>query len=102
MKKFCLLLLCVMLTIVFSGCQHDGSKQGTATTTQKVKVIATVYPVYEFAKQVGGDKVDIELLVPPGAEPHDWEPKAKDLAKIKSASCFYIIVQDWKVGQINY
>lgn len=88
MKRFCLILVSMMIMLIFTGCGNSGQQQSSTTAKAKVKVIATVYPVYEFAKQIGGDKVEVEMLVPPGAEPHDWEPKAKDLAKIKSAKLF--------------
>ena len=71
------------------GCGNKPDTAGSvATKADKVKVIATIYPVYEFTCQVGGDKVDVTMLIPPGAEPHDWEPTGKDLAKIKNAKLF--------------
>ena len=51
-------------------------------------VVATVYPAYDIAKQVGGDKVKVTLLVPPGTEPHDWEPTVKDLKAVGQAKVF--------------
>lgn len=85
MKKVlsCLLLFCLVNLIV--GCAGGATTQ---TSPKKLKVVATVYPVYEFAKQIGGDKVDVLLMTPSGAEPHDWEPTAKDLVKIREAKLF--------------
>lgn len=73
--------------IVLAGCGGQ-AKVVTPDSAGKIKVVATVYPVYEFVKQVGGDKVDVVMLIPPGAEPHDWEPTAKDIARIKGAKVF--------------
>lgn len=84
-KTFAVLLLCLSFTLVSAGCL---SKPNTAKPADKLKVVTSVYPVYEFAKQVGGEKVDLSLLVPPGAEPHDWEPTAKEIIQIKSAKLF--------------
>ncbi|MFQ5763185.1 MAG: metal ABC transporter substrate-binding protein [Candidatus Bathyarchaeia archaeon] len=42
--------------------------------TGKVRVAATVFPLYDFARNVGGDTVDVKLLIPPGQDFHDWEP----------------------------
>ena len=54
-------------------------------TASKLKVEASFYPMYEFARSVGGDLADVELLVPSGTEPHDWEPTPQDIAKIEAA-----------------
>nr|WP_260399122.1 zinc ABC transporter substrate-binding protein [Negativicoccus succinicivorans] len=55
----------------------------------KLQVVTTVYPVYDVVKKVAGDRADVTLLVPPGAEPHDWEPTASDLKKIGQAKVFF-------------
>ena len=65
--------------------QHKHITRTDKIALEKIKVVATVYPVYDFAHIIGGDKVDLSLLVPPGAKPHDWEPTAKDIATLKSA-----------------
>ncbi|QJW49251.1 zinc ABC transporter substrate-binding protein [bacterium BFN5] len=54
-----------------------------------MKVVTTIYPVYEFVRQVGGDKVEVTMLLKPGVEPHDWEPTARELAEIKKAKVFF-------------
>ena len=75
----------VATAVGIAGCGSD-TKQ--AAPAEKMKVVTTVFPVYDVAKQVGGDKVDVSLLVPPGAEPHDWDPTAKDLKEIGTAKVF--------------
>lgn len=80
--------LALVAMILLGGCGSNQAKVGTSDGTGKIKVVATVYPVYEFVKQVGGDKVDVVMLIPPGAEPHDWEPTAKDITRIKDAKIF--------------
>jgi len=85
-KRFLILAILALFAITAAGC---GSQTNTyKPAEQKIKVITTIYPVYEFAKQVGGDKIDVSMLIPPGAEPHDWEPTAKEMAQIKSAKLF--------------
>src|SRR5579863_6177402 len=51
----------------------------------RTRVVASFYPLYEFAERVGGSHIDITSLTPPGAEPHDYEPTPGDLAKIYRA-----------------
>jgi zinc transport system substrate-binding protein len=54
----------------------------------KLKVITTLYPLYDFARNIGQDKVETVLLLPPGVEPHAFEPKPKDIIDINQADVF--------------
>jgi len=54
----------------------------------KLHVVATYYPLYEFAKQIGGTTVDVTNVTPAGAEPHDYEPSPQTLASIQQADAF--------------
>jgi zinc transport system substrate-binding protein len=51
----------------------------------KLQVTATYYPLYDFAKHVGGDRVQVANLTPAGAEPHEYEPSPKTLAGAQTA-----------------
>lgn len=62
----------------------------TSVENQKIIALASFYPLYEFTKEVGNDKVDVSLLVPPGIEPHDWEPSIQDLKRIQQADIIII------------
>ena len=92
MKKQWRILVSVSLVlfalVLLAGCGGNKAKTADQTSGTKIKIVATVYPVYEFIKQVGGDKVDVVMLIPPGAEPHDWEPTAKDITRLKDAKIF--------------
>lgn len=87
-RKLWLGLFAMFFTLAGVGCGHREAVPQAAAPA-KLKVIASVYPVYDFVKQVGGDKVEVELLVPPGAEPHEWEPTPRDLTKIKAAKAIF-------------
>jgi zinc transport system substrate-binding protein len=69
----------------------------TAQSKEKLKVVTSFYPMYEFSKQVAGDHADVTVLVPAGTEPHDWEPSAKDMALLSEADIFIYngIVEEW-------
>jgi len=62
----------------------------TSLENQKIVALASFYPLYEFTKEVGREKVDVSLLVPPGIEPHDWEPAIQDLQRIQQADIIII------------
>ncbi|GIO13961.1 zinc ABC transporter substrate-binding protein [Cohnella xylanilytica] len=75
-----------------------GARSGASGEAEtKLKVVTTFYPMYEFSRQVAGDNADVVALVPAGAEPHDWEPSAKDMALIADADVFVYngIVEGW-------
>ncbi len=54
----------------------------------KVEVVTTLFPTYDFAKQIGKDKVNVSLLLPPGVESHTFEPKPSDVVRISKAGIF--------------
>ncbi|MGM0238441.1 metal ABC transporter substrate-binding protein [Enterococcus sp. AZ103] len=85
-NKGFLFLLLVIVSLVLTACGAQENSQNSDGS--KLKIIATFYPMYEFTKEVAGDKADVELLIPAGTEPHDFEPSAKDLAKISEADAF--------------
>ncbi|WP_460319721.1 metal ABC transporter substrate-binding protein [Paenibacillus sp. YSY-4.3] len=60
----------------------DSSSEG------KLNIQVSFYPMYEFTKQVAGDAADVQVLVPSGVEPHDWEPTPRDIAKLEEADVF--------------
>jgi zinc transport system substrate-binding protein len=52
-------------------------------------VVASFFPIYEFAKQVGGDRVNIITLIPAGVEPHDYEPTIQQLQLAENADIVF-------------
>ncbi|MEH7098287.1 metal ABC transporter substrate-binding protein [Neobacillus vireti] len=73
-----------------SGCSNAVSTKSEKTSEgfKKLQIVTTFYPMYYFAKKVAGDSANVELLIPNGVEPHDWEPTAKDMAKIQDSDLF--------------
>ncbi len=59
-----------------------------AAPPAKPLVVATIYPLWEFSRQVAGDRADVVSLVPAGVEPHDWEPAPRDVSQIRRAAVF--------------
>ena len=56
----------------------------------KLEIISSFNPLYEFSQIVGQDKVDVDLLVPSGVEPHDWEPTVKDVQQMQKSDLIVI------------
>lgn len=54
----------------------------------KIEIVATLFPQYDFARQIGGDKVNVALLLPPGTETHTYEPTPQDIIAISNANLF--------------
>ncbi len=60
----------------------------SSASDNKLKVVASIAPLADFARQVGGDKVDVILLLPPGASPHTYEPTPRTMQEISQAKIF--------------
>jgi zinc transport system substrate-binding protein len=57
-------------------------KQSPPSTPGKLQVVTTLFPLYDFTRQIAGDKADVSLLLPPGVEPHSFEPRPGDIVRI--------------------
>ena len=74
-----------MLLGSFAACAKRGEEPARM---KKLKVITTLFPLYDMAKSIGADKSDVSLLLPPGVEAHSFEPKPSDIVKINEADVF--------------
>ncbi len=54
-------------------------------------VVASIFPLYEIARDVGGPDAEAYLLLPPGADPHSWEPTPQDLVRITQADVLFVV-----------
>jgi zinc transport system substrate-binding protein len=57
-------------------------------STSKLKVAASFFPLYEFARNVGGDKAEVYSFLPIGEEPHSWEPTIQQIEELKGTQLF--------------
>jgi zinc transport system substrate-binding protein len=74
--------LLVALLVFLAGCQQAS---GPAPDPPKPLVVTTIYPLYEFARQVAGDRAEVVSLIPPGIEPHHWEPAPAEIVRVQGA-----------------
>ena len=66
------------------------NQQFTDNDNSKLQAISSFNPLHEFSQIVGGEKIDVTLLVPVGVEPHDWEPTIKDVQQMHKSD--FIII----------
>ncbi len=83
-KKILSIIITLIMLLSLSGC----SKSEVNDNTGKIKIAASFNPISEFAKAVGGDKVQVYTIIPQGTEPHDFELKAQDLKQLSEAKLF--------------
>jgi zinc transport system substrate-binding protein len=89
--KIKIIVAIVAIAIIVGGLivlsQIKRTKQKTIGAG-KIKIVTTLFPLYDMAKNIGADKAEVALLIPPGVEPHTFEPKPSDIIKISEADCF--------------
>jgi zinc transport system substrate-binding protein len=83
--KIILTLSLLLLGAALSGCSGSKGKEG------QVQVAAAFYPLAYAADQIGGSRVDVTNLTPPGAEPHDLEVSPSDVRRIRSADLVLLL-----------
>lgn len=81
------LFLVLSFVLVLSGCS-ESSQEETTSDSDKIQIVTTLFPQYDFARQIAGDKADVALLLPPGMESHSYEPTPADIIKINKADLF--------------
>ncbi|MDR1216610.1 MAG: metal ABC transporter substrate-binding protein [Treponema sp.] len=79
--------LFVLFLLCFSSCVRKGNPVEVAADG-KVVVTATIFPPYDFVRQIAGDKVSLKMLLPPGAESHSFEPTPQDIIAIQRSKLF--------------
>lgn len=81
----------VLAFSVLAGCGNKvdqavpNHQQNESVPEEKLQVVTTFYPMYEFTKNIAKDKADVDLLIPSNIEPHEWEPSPKDMGNIQNA-----------------
>lgn len=87
MKKLRILSLAVSLSFMFAmfaGCSSGFNEADDG----RISIVATVFPQYDFARQIAGDRANITLLLKPGMEAHSYEPTPRDIINISRCDLF--------------
>lgn len=102
MKKIISLLLVIPMLFTI-GCSKN-ENENNQNSDGKIKIYTSIYPLYDFTKKVGGDKVDVTNLVPAGTEPHDWEMSTNDIVNLEKADMLVYNgsgIENWTDKVIN-
>ncbi len=82
-KRVAISLLALLVVLGGVACAPRAS-------TGKLKVVATIFPLADFVKNVAGDKAEVITLLPAGASPHTWEPLPEQVQSVADARLFFI------------
>ncbi len=85
-KKNALLLLFIPLIIAFSGCGSE-----TEETSDRIMVFVSIEPQRFFLNKIGGDYIDVEVMVKPGQNPATYEPAPVQITKLGKSKVFFTI-----------
>lgn len=80
-KKF-IAMIASLSILMLCGCGKVQKK------SEKLQIVTTIFPAYDFARQIFGDKAEITLLLKPGTESHSYDPSAQDIVKIEKCDLF--------------
>ena len=98
-KKILLLLMIGLLFTV--ACKQEDRPTGE---NPRMEVIATIFPLYDFARNIGGDKINVTMLLPPAADAHHYELKPDDIVRIGKTDIFLFTsfeMEHWARKMIN-
>ncbi|MBU5677180.1 zinc ABC transporter substrate-binding protein [Alkaliphilus sp. MSJ-5] len=89
LKIFIFLIITVVVLVGCAGKPDTiGIIEGTDEKEDLLKVYTSFYPYYDFAKNLGGDNIQLDTIVPTGTEPHSFEPSPKTIAELEKADVF--------------
>jgi zinc transport system substrate-binding protein len=86
-KKY-LILIIIISVFLFAGVHLKKANLGLISKEEKIGVVVSILPLAEFVEQVGKDKVEVTVIVPPGADPHLFELTPVQLKKISQAQLY--------------
>ena len=83
-KRLIAFILSILLVILpLTSCNNI-----TVEKSQKLSIVSTIFPYYDFAAEISKDKATVSLLIPPGCEPHDFDFSPQDIIEINNADIF--------------
>jgi zinc transport system substrate-binding protein len=80
-----LLFFLIFASLLLPACTRPESAPPGAA---KLQVVTSLFPLYDFVRSIGGDQVEVSLLLPPGVEAHSFDPKPADILRVNRAGLF--------------
>ena len=88
----------LILGMMLTGCgmsgqqtEQNGGKEQNTEENKKISVVATIFPQYDFVRQIAGDNVELKMLLKPGEETHSYEPTPQDIIAIQNSDLFIYV-----------
>lgn len=97
MKKRIIVFLAAMcIAACVCACQGASGKSAASAGKDdgRLNVVCTIFPQYDFVRQIAGDKVNLTMLLKPGAESHSYEPTPQDIIKLQDSDMFVYVGGD--------
>lgn len=88
MKKPFLAIL--VLAIVGMSCKNEGRKKEMGTTSEKLEVYVSNYPLFYFAKRIGADKISLHFPASRTGSPSHWKPSSDSIAAMQQADLIFV------------
>jgi zinc transport system substrate-binding protein len=85
-RKACIFL--ALLALLFAYSCRKAEEGRVDQQSGRLRIVASLFPLYDFARIIGSGHADVTLLLPPGTEPHSFEPRPADMATLNSADIF--------------
>jgi len=95
MKKHRVLIIAICLAVLVSLCACGTANQ-PELPDDRINIVCTVFPAYDFSRVIAGERGNVILLMPPGAESHSYEPTPQDMAALTECE---LIVANGGVGE---
>lgn len=93
-KQFYIILVAVLVVVLsFGGCRQSPP---TSSPGNRVQIVVSIAPQQYFVERVGGEYVNVTVMVPPGTEPHTFEPKPEQLKALSQADAYLRIRIDFE------
>lgn len=92
-RSLSILTVVCFLLCMLTGCQNSTSGQNLSEKidADKVKVVTTIFPQYDFVRQIAGENAELKMLLVPGEETHSYEPTPQDIISILHCDLFIYV-----------